>query len=78
MIRLYGHMAGSFRTVTLGMQEALKELELLSGFVPGESTEFELEVPGATAPIAVVVGDPMRVLQTHIHGDHKQAFASAK
>ena len=74
MIRLYGHMAGSFRTVTLGMLQALEDLLLMSGFVPGESTEFELDVPGATAPIAVVVGDPMRVLQTHIHGDHKQTW----
>jgi len=67
-------MAGSFRTVSLGMKEGLEELGLLAGFVQGESTEFELEEPGATAPVAIVVGDPMRVLQTHVHGLHTKTW----
>lgn len=75
MIRLYAHLAASFRTVSEGLKEAFEELGVLSGYVVGEQQDFDTEViPGAAAPIAVVVGDPMRVLMAHLQGDHKEIW----
>lgn len=75
MIRLYGHLRGSFRTVTEGLELAFRELGVLEGTFYGETPEFdEVSAGGAFAPIAVVTGDPLRVLQAHYHGQHKKKF----
>lgn len=74
MIRLYGHMKGSFRTVTLGLERAFMALEVLEGTHLGENVEFEDGVGGAGAPVAVVTGDPMRILQAHYQGSHKEIW----
>lgn len=75
MIRLYGHLRGSFKTVTEGLELAFRELGVLDGTFYGEATEFEQEPPGgASSPIAVVTGDPLRVLQAHYHGQHRKKF----
>lgn len=73
MIRLYGHARGSFKTVTEGLELAFQELGVLDGTFYGES-EFGENVGGAFSPIAVVTGDPMRVLQAHYHGQHQKKF----
>ncbi len=75
VIRLYAHMQGSFATVSLGLQEAFEDLEVLSGFHVGEQLEFDSEpVGGCDAPVAVVVGSPMRVLMAHVQGQHKEVW----
>lgn len=74
MIRLYGHMRGSFRTVTQGLELAFQELGVWEGTHPGEGAELEDGIGGAEAPVAVVAGDPMRVLRTHYHGSHKERW----
>lgn len=74
MIRLYGHMKGSFRTVTEGLQLAFEKLGVLEGTHLGENVELEDGIGGSGAPIAVVVGDPMRVLQAHYQGSHKEVW----
>lgn len=75
VIRLYAHMQGSFATVSLGLQEAFEDLEVLSGFHVGEQLEFDSEpVGGCDAPVAVVVGSPMRVLMAHAQGQHKEVW----
>ena len=75
MIRLYAHMSASFRTVSEGLKEAFEDLGVLSGYVVGEQQEFDSEkLDGALAPVAVVVGDPMRVLMAHLQGDHKEIW----
>src|SRR5690606_21162247 len=74
-IRLYAHMQGSFATVSLGLQEAFEDLEVLSGFHVGEQLEFDSDpVGGCDAPVAVVVGSPMRVLMAHVQGQHKEVW----
>jgi len=68
-------MKGSFRVVTQGLELAFKSLGVLDGVFFGETTDFDDElVGGAQSPIAVVTGDPMRVLQTHFHGQHKNQW----
>src|SRR5690606_27064254 len=58
-----------------GLKVGLEELGLLDGYHIGEALDFDTEpVPGATAPIAIVVGDPMRVLLAHTQGDHEQIW----
>jgi len=75
MIRLYGHLRGSFRTVSEGLKHAFTQLGVLQGYVVGEKQDFDSEpVPGATAPVAVVVGDPMRVLMAHTQGMHEEIW----
>ncbi len=71
MIRLYGYMEGSFRTVSLGMERAIQHHGKLSGFVPSEDIgEDDLHV-GVEAPVALSVGVPMRALKAHVKGQHK-------
>lgn len=72
MIRLYGHMKGSFKTVTLGLHAAFEKLGVLDGVFLGEDSGLEDVPGGADSAIAVVCGDPMRVLQAHYHGQHAQ------
>lgn len=75
MIRLYAQLSASFKTVSEGLKEGFEELGVLSGYVVGEQLEFDSDpVPGATAPIAVVVGDPGRVWMAHFQGDHKEVW----
>lgn len=75
MIRLYGHMQGSWRTVSLGLQQAFDSLGVLDGFYVAESQDFySAQVPGADSPVAVVVGSPMRVLLAHRLGLHKEVW----
>lgn len=75
MIRLYGHLRGSFRTVSEGLKHAFEKLGVLDGYVIGEQQEFSSEpIPGATAPIAVVVGDPLRVVMAHTQGMHEEIW----
>lgn len=75
MIRLYGHLQGSFRTVTLGLKLAFEEFGVLSGYVIGEAQDFDTEPePGADAPIAVVTGSPLRVWLAHRQGAHKEVW----
>lgn len=75
VIRLYAHMQGSFATVSLGLQEAFEDLNVLSGYHVGEQLEFDSEpVGGCDAPVAVVVGSPMRVLMAHAQGQHKEVW----
>lgn len=74
MIRLYGHLAGSFRTVTKGFEEGLTELGLLAGSVHSSDMYGQEPAGGATAPVAVVVGDPLRALNTHIWGNHQKCW----
>lgn len=72
MIRLYGHMSGSFKTVTQGMRIALEKNGKLAGCVPGESLEAENSFPGAEADIAITVGAPNRAYKSHIVGNHEK------
>ena len=75
MIRLYGHLQGSFRTVTQGLKLAFEELEVLDGYHIGEELDFDSDpVGGAASPIAVVVGDPLRALMAHTQGEHKEIW----
>lgn len=75
MIRLYAHLRGSFRTVSEGLRLAFTELGALDGFYIGEAQDFDADpVGGATSPIAVVVGDPLRCLMAHTQGDHKEIW----
>ena len=75
MIRLYAHLRGSFRTVSEGLRLAFTELGVLDGYYIGEAQDFdEPPVGGATAPIAVVVGDPLRCLMAHTQGAHEEIW----
>lgn len=75
MIRLYGHLQGSFRTVSEGLRLGLQELDVLAGYVIGEQQDIDsAPVPGATAPVAIVVGDPMRVMLAHMQGEHQEVW----
>lgn len=75
MIRLYGHLRGSFRTVSEGLKHAFAQLGVLDGYVIGEQQDIDSEpIPGATAPVAVVTGDPMRVLMAHNQGMHREIW----
>lgn len=75
MIRLYAHMQGSFATVSLGLKEAFEELGVLSGFHVGEAQEFDSDpIAGCDAPVAVVVGSPMRVMLAHLQGQHQEVW----
>lgn len=75
MIRLYSHMSGSFETVSRGLELAFRKLQVLDGVYLGEDIHIDDHVPGgADSPIAVVCGDPMRILQAHYQGKHKQQW----
>ena len=71
MIRLYGHMNGSFRTVSLGMQKAIENFDKLDGFVPGENMSFDDNYPGGDATVAISTGAAQRCLKPHVKGTHK-------
>ena len=71
MIRLYGHLNGSFRTVSYGMQRAVEHHKKLDGFVPGENMSFDENYPGALAKVAISTGAAYRCLKPHVKGKHK-------
>ncbi len=74
MIRLYGHKSGSFGTVTNGLREGFEANGVLSGFLSGAGLGFDPEVGEAKTPVAVIAGDPNRVMFTHTQGEHKKRW----
>lgn len=75
LIRLYAHLKGSFRTVSEGLKLAFEEHKVLDGYYIGEALDFDADpVGGATSSIAVIVGDPLRCLMAHTHGEHKEIW----
>lgn len=75
MIRLYGHLQGSFRTVSLGLKQAFESLGVLDGFHVGEQQDFfSTPIGGAESPVAVVAGSPLRVLMAHRLGIHEEIW----
>lgn len=75
MIRLYGHMSGSFRTVSKGLEEAFTALSILDGNYIAEQQDFyAVPIAGANSPVAVVVGSPLRALLPHSLGIHEEVW----
>jgi len=75
MIRLYGHLAGSFKTVSKGLEEAFTAFNVLDGCYIAEQQDFyAVPVSGANAPVAVVVGSPLRVELPHSLGMHEEVW----
>jgi glycosyltransferase involved in cell wall biosynthesis len=64
-------MTGSFKTVTQGMDLAIKHHGKLSGLVPGLDFGEEAVYPGVDAPVSVAIGIPGRALKAHVQGAHK-------
>jgi len=71
MIRLYGNVSGSFRTVTEGIRRSLEANKLLAGYYEGETDSFDEAVSGADAPVSITTGPPLNILTAHVKGIHK-------
>jgi glycosyltransferase involved in cell wall biosynthesis len=73
-IRLYGTThPSSFQVVSDGLREGLEEVGRLAGFV-ALNREHREEAAGANAKVAIVVGNPYSVIQTHFLGNHEEIW----
>lgn len=73
MIRLYEHRTASFRTVSEGMERAIRENGKLAGVCRDDDDGFK-PVDGVDAPYGLVVGAPHRCFRPHLRGDHQKVW----
>jgi len=73
-VRLYGPTRGnaSFHRITLGMREALRRADVLSGYYPTDHEVFEESPPGALAHTAVMTGMANHVGMMTTRGVHAE------
>ena len=76
-VRLYGigRHNGSFGRVTQGIKEGLESLGRLAGFVPLDELEDDMQLDGATAPLAIYAGPPSGVAAMTSYGEHQRRYA---